>query len=124
MGIDDKMKRYKYLNEIHEQLKIRITQLINLSYESLPLFIKNNLDKVIETKIVESNKAMKTTMKYHMKKYINIITDETIAEQRILINKYIEDMIIDIPAMRILETEIFYYINGIKKYFIDNSGVL
>lgn len=124
MGIDDKMKGYKYLNEIHEQLKIRITQLINLSYESLPLFIKNNLDKVIETKIVESNKAMKTTMKYHMKKYINIITDETIAEQRILINKYIEDMIIDIPVMRILETEIFYYINGIKKYFIDNSGVL
>ena len=124
MSIDDKMKGYKYLNEIHEKFKSRITQLINLSYESLPIYIKDNLGEIINRKVEESDEAMKETIKYHIKKYVFMITDETIAEQRILINKYIEDMVIDIPAMRILETEIFYYINGIKKYFIDNIGVL
>ncbi len=124
MSIDDKMKGYKYLNEIHEKFKSRITQLINLSYESLPIYIKDNLGEIINRKVEESDEAMKETIKYHIKKYVFMITDETIEEQRILINKYIEDMVIDIPAMRILETEIFYYINGIKKYFIDNIGVL
>lgn len=124
MSIDDKLKGYKYLNEIHLEFLKRITELINLSYESVPEYIRSDLSKIIDEKIIGSFTSMSKELLFNVLIGCNGITDESIAEQKVLLENFINNVYIDIPADKILEREVYYFINGIKSYFVNNIGVL
>lgn len=124
MSINDKLKTYKYLEEIHNKLLFRINELMILSCGHIGDYINDNLASIIISEIMFSGGSTKEEIIYNANLFVDSITNETGPQQISKIINGLSNMNFITPSMKILNNRIFYFINNIKLDFDQNVGVL